>query len=228
MVLFDIDGTLVSGGGLGIHSLNKAFEEVFSVGDVWGETIAHGKTDPQIVQEIAERVLSRALTTPEQNHLIERYLDYFKHEISNWPGFSVLSGAETLCQELSARDNMLLGIETGNVEPAAHLKLQRGNLSPFFRFGGFGSDSVDRAEIIQFAIARGAELLGVEEFPVELVVVIGDAPQDIAAGKTVGVRTIGVGTGRNSAEELSDLGADAVLSDLSNIEQFLKALESCA
>ena len=68
--------------------------------------------------------------------------------------FEVLPGVLSLLAELSARDDVILGLGTGNTEGAAYAKLARGELDSFFSFGGFGSDHSDRAELLRAGLER--------------------------------------------------------------------------
>ena len=106
----------------------------------------------------------------------------------------------------------MLGLATGNVEAGARIKLERGGLNGYFSFGGFGSDSEDRTEVVA-AAARRASALGASATP-DRTFVIGDTPRDVLAGKAAGFRTIAVGTGNYSTEALRVTGADLVIEDL--------------
>ena len=119
---------------------------------------------------------------------------------------------------------MLLGLATGNVEPGARIKLKPGNLNPYFAFGGFGSDSENRTALVRRA-AEVAEVRCGEKLSPEDVFVIGDTPLDVAAGRGNGFRTVGVGTGQYSVEELRNCGATLVISDFAtDRDQFLRAI----
>ena len=113
--------------------------------------------------------------------------------------------AETLPRLTEA--GVLLGIVTGNIEAAAHVKLARGDLNRFFSFGGYGSDSRDRTELTRRAIERGGEVLGP---PLDLAatIAVGDTPRDVKAGHGAGIKVVGVATGAYSVEEQEAAGAD--------------------
>ena len=124
----------------------------------------------------------------------------------------MLAGVEELLPRL-CHGGFLLGITTGAVEAAAHIKLARANLNRFFSFGGYGSDSADRGELTRKAIARAAEILGSPIDP-QRVLVVGDTPKDIAAAHAAHAISVGVASGRYSEEELREAGAEYVLSSL--------------
>jgi phosphoglycolate phosphatase len=62
----------------------------------------------------------------------------------------------------------------------------------------------------------------------EATVLVGDTPKDVEAGLAAGVPVIGVATGKTSAEELRQAGAQYVVADLTDflepIEQLLRRL----
>ena len=97
---------------------------------------------------------------------------------------------------------MLLGLVTGNVEAAAHIKLARGRLNRFFSFGGYGSDSPDRTEVTEAALRRG-ELVSGGTLADGACISIGDTPRDVEAGHGAGIRVVGVATGSYDVEELA-------------------------
>jgi phosphoglycolate phosphatase-like HAD superfamily hydrolase len=123
-----------------------------------------------------------------------------------------MPGIEELLPRL-AEQGVLLGIVTGNIESAAHVKLARGDLNRFFAFGGYGSDSRDRTELTKRALERGGGVLGT---PLDLAttIAVGDTPRDVKAGHGAGVRVVGVATGAYGVEELREAGADWALASV--------------
>jgi phosphoglycolate phosphatase-like HAD superfamily hydrolase len=211
LVLFDIDGTLLLTGGAGLESLRRVFRELFGVDDPIDGVPVHGRTDPEIVQTIARRSLGRPLDAAELHELGVHYIlhleSFLEHEAFE---FRVLPGASELVQSLSKRSDILLGLATGNFEPAAFAKLRRAGLEGYFGFGGYGSDSPDRAELTKLAVQRGRERAGAE-VP---VVVVGDTIHDIECAFAAGAECLAVATGRATLEELSAAGATWVVPDL--------------
>jgi phosphoglycolate phosphatase-like HAD superfamily hydrolase len=114
---------------------------------------------------------------------------------------------------MTHRDGVLLGLATGNVEVGARIKLDRGELNPYFNFGGFGSDSEDRSTLVRKAAEKAADINGVA-VEASNTFVIGDTPLDIAAGNRCGFKTVGVATGSYTVEELLASGATFAVSDL--------------
>ncbi len=224
MILFDIDGTLLLTGGVGAVALNQVFQEMFSVQDAWSALIPDGKTDPMIIDELSVSSLGRLLTAEERQKVTDRYYEIFEQNIFSASGFRLMPGVSRLLDTLSAREDLILGVATGNFEKAAWLKLKRGDIHSHFHFGGFGSDSHHRPELTRKAVERGFEKIG-RELPPEAIWVIGDTQHDIHAGKSIGAHTVAVATGRLKAEEFKPYKPNHILSDLDHPEQFLKILE---
>lgn len=221
LLLFDIDGTLLRDGGAAGRAYNQAFMEQFSVPPAHVDK--HGKTDPVISREIALATLGRELTSNETKRMNARYCKLFPGYLEESESFFVYPGVVDLCIRLSGNPSYCLGIQTGNLESTASVKLRKAGLDTFFRFGGYGSDSADRTVLIQMAVERGRAITG---WSGGGVIVIGDSPHDILAGRAEGAFTIGVTTGKTAAPDLAAAGADAVVEDLteaSGIGEILKA-----
>ena len=222
VLLFDIDGTLIKAGFASRRAFDIAFEEQFGVEANREGVTFYGSTDPDIHHDIAMATFGRNLTPAEHDRLNSRYIELLPAEIADETDYIVLPGVEALLRLLHQRDDVALGLQTGNLEEGAYVKLKRGKLDPYFPFGGFGSDSGDRAQIVKIAVERAERLLD-KSIPAHDVTVIGDTPNDIQAGKSYGARTIAVATGIHSEETLlaenpahvfSDLSANDVLSVL--------------
>jgi phosphoglycolate phosphatase-like HAD superfamily hydrolase len=152
----------------------------------------------------------------------KRYLEYLPEEIAD-ANFGIKPGVPELLQLLDADKEILLGLETGNLEAAAYMKLKRGKLDGYFNFGGFGSDNEDRARIIRLAIERGCIRNGRAVKP-QNVFVIGDAPADVRCGKEAGARTIAVATGILPWQDVLAEGPDYALKDLGDMAAFLRCI----
>ncbi len=222
LVLFDIDGTLLRCGDSPKRAFDRAFLSYFSVPLAWGPTKAHGRTDPTIIQEIAQAQLKRSLDDNEYEELSKLYVANLEGELARDTVYHVLPGVAELLARLVEEPNVVIGIQTGNMEPAAWLKLRRGNLAQFFEFGGFGSDHQERSEFIRQAIARAERLTSRAQF--SDITVIGDAPQDIRAGQKVGARAIAVSTGSSPQAELAACKPDLLLENMADTARLLKIL----
>lgn len=211
-ILFDVDGTLISTGGAGGRSWDWAFRELHGVPADIGEFSEAGMTDPEVGRRTFESVLGRPPTQREMARLLATYLRRLPHEVEASEGYRVLDGVEELLPRLCG-EGTLLGITTGGLEAAAHIKLARGRLNGFFCFGGYGSDSPDRAELTRRAIERGGGILG-EPLDPARVLIVGDTPKDVEATHAAGAVAVAVASGHFGEEELREAGADHVLASL--------------
>jgi len=224
IVLFDLDGTLVTAGGADRRALLRAFRELWGVDAAVDGLRTHGRTDPEIMGDIFQARLGRPLGAAERQPLYSRYLAHLEEELTRSPDFRLLLGVRELLETLGADRDILLGLATGNLEEAARLKLRRAGLDTWFRFGAFGSDAADREALVRLAIDRGRVLLGRQTHAVE-VLLVGDTVLDITAGKGLKVSTVAVASGGDSYETLAAADPDHLLSDLSDPTAFLRILE---
>lgn len=169
-------------------------------------------TDPTVARLTFEHVIGRPPTPQELATVMAAYLDRLPWEVEHSHGYRVLEGADELLPRLS-RSGILLGITSGGVDAAAHIKLSRAKLNRYFPFGGYGSDSSDRVELTRRAIERGGRLIG-HDLPPERVHVVGDTPKDIDAAHGAGCVAVGVASGHYSEDQLREAGADHVLPNL--------------
>jgi phosphoglycolate phosphatase len=209
VVLFDVDGTLIDTGGAGGRSWSFAFREAFGVeGDIrkFSEV---GMTDPVVARETFTGTMGREPSTDEVIRLMMRYVLRLPVEVDSSPGYRVMPGVEDLLARLVEADT-LLGLVTGNIEGAAHIKISRARLGRYFLFGGYGSDSSVRSDLTRAAIARAEALSGHHIDPAE-VMVVGDTPRDIEAAHGAGTIAVGVATGEFAVDALRSAGAEHVL-----------------
>jgi len=221
LVLWDIDGTLISSGGAGERALVTALREKFGIVGTLEDIELAGRTDPWI----AKKVLAK-FSVPQTQENISSYLDgYLKSlpaEMDN-PQARTLPGVTKILTTLKDRRDVAQGLLTGNLRQGAKIKLSHHKLWAHFSFGAFADDSETRDELGPHAVRRACAHHSVE-FSAERVFVIGDTPHDIACGKIIGARTIGVATGRFSVDELQSSQTTAVFSTLSDTEAVLQSL----
>ena len=209
ILLFDIDGTLVSTGGAGAVAWKRAFEELYGIPADIGQYTDAGMTDPDVGAKTFEAVMGREPTPHELAQLVQRRLEHLPEAIAESEGYRVLPGVRERLRQLS-RDGHLLGLITGNGDGAAHIKLARGDLNRWFTFGAYASAGVDRAGIVRRAVERGEAMLG-RDVPNMEIYVVGDTPLDIQAAHAVGCSAIAVATGRYDSAALREAGADHVV-----------------
>jgi len=222
LLLFDIDGTLLSCQGRGIRAMHRAVQRVFGRHPAAVEIRAGGKTDPMLFEEmaLAYGVPPSALET-RGAELREIYAEEFAAELRTTGTCDVKPGVPTLLAELAARREVTLGLVTGNLERTARLKLDSARLGGYFRGGGFGSDARHRADLVGLAVERcGA---GAQRDP-RRIWVIGDTPADVEGGRAHGTCTLAVATGAASRVELEATGADAVFDDFTDTARVVDLL----
>ena len=171
-----------------------------------------GVPDPEVGRVVFEKAIGREPTEEEAEALMRRRLDHLPEEVESSPGFVVKDGVVELLERL-IEEGIMLGLTTGNVEEAAHIKLARPNLNRYFAFGGYGSDSADRTELTRMALERG-EFVSGHTLDRDRTFACGDTPRDVEAGHGAGIRVVGVATGEYTAEELIEAGADAAIHSL--------------
>ncbi len=215
VLLFDIDGTLVTTGGAGRRAMERAFQQLHGRGDASDSFSMSGMTDRAIVRK-ALGIIGAQATEVAIDAVIEAYLAHLSEEVRKVDDhkYRVYPGMREAVAASRERSGVAVGLGTGNVRRGAQLKLERVGLYDQFDFGGFGCDHEDRVELIRHGARCGAQSLGA---PLEecRVVVIGDTPKDVHAAKGIGAVCIGVGTGSFSAEALLAAGADFAFPDFS-------------
>ncbi|PYO10847.1 MAG: hydrolase [Gemmatimonadetes bacterium] len=225
LALFDIDGTLLNSGGLGRASMQRALGMVF--GSPGNPAYRYdGKTDKQIVRDVMrleghsdEHIDSR------MEKLIELYLEGLRTGAKSGK-FNVrpLEGVPELLDALDAREDVVLGLLTGNVEPGARTKLTAAGINPDrFRVNAFGSDHEHRPELPAIAQRRASETLGLD-IAADRLIVIGDTPADIECGRALGAKAIGVASGHYTVEQLEAHNPYAVFPSLKNTQQVLETI----
>jgi phosphoglycolate phosphatase-like HAD superfamily hydrolase len=213
-VLFDIDGTLLVTGGAGAKAWQRAFRELHGVDADIEEHTHAGMTDPEITEIVFREVVGREGSEEERAKAIAAYLSHLDEAVAESDGYRVMPGIEELLPRLT-QQGVLLGIVTGNIEAAAHIKLARGHLNRHFAFGGYGSDSRDRTELTKKGIERGGQVAG-HPLDLEATIAVGDTPRDVQACHGAGIRVVGVATGAYSVDELREAGADWAIEDVNS------------
>lgn len=222
LLLFDIDGTLISTGGAGTKALNRAFERVLGIKEAFKNFEMAGKTDIQIIKE-GLKLWKINKSESLIKKLVENYLEFLKVEINN-NSKKLKPGVMEFIKFNLDRFNYPMGLLTGNIEEGARIKLEPFGLNPFFPFGAFGSDHEDRKYLLPIALARFSVI---SKFTISYhqCIIVGDTPRDVACGKPYGAKVIAVATGPYSFEELSKTDADLVVESLSEIDKILNFLQ---
>lgn len=213
VLLFDIDGTLITTGGAGRRAMDRAFQKRHGRKDACSFPL-DGMTDRMIIRAGLEAV--GAEPTPEEiDAVIKTYVEILEEEVraADMRRYIVHPGMHEALDRALQDARFAVGLGTGNVREGARVKLSRVGIHDRFSFGGFGCDADARADLIRIGAERGAAKLGVPLTECR-VVIIGDTPKDVAAAKAIGAETVGVGTGAYTAEQLIEVGAEAAFRDL--------------
>jgi phosphoglycolate phosphatase-like HAD superfamily hydrolase len=224
LVLFDVDGTLLTASGAGRRALDRALREVYGTAGPIDAYDFRGGTDPQIVRDLLRLAgLDDAAIGGSEAALYRRYEALLEAEVGDGSGVSVYPGVRELVETLGTRADTVVGLLTGNIEAGARIKLQPTGLWPHFRFGAYGSDDSDRTRLPLVAARRAQALLG-RSFGGPDTVIIGDTPRDIGCARAFGARAIAVATGWHSVDDLVAHRPDHVFADFSDRERALAAI----
>jgi phosphoglycolate phosphatase-like HAD superfamily hydrolase len=217
LILFDIDGTLLRCGPQIRDLLGGALEEVFGTALPASTGSFAGKTDPRIVLD-----LLRAAGIPRQRveasfgSLQASYLRRLETGLDR-SRMRLLPGVREVLDGLSRRSDVVLGLLTGNWERGARIKLDRFGLNPYFPFGAFGDEVLDRDELPPIALERARQRTG-RSFAAHEVLIVGDTVLDVQCARTHGIPVLAVATGGTDATRLARAGADWVVSSLAEAE----------
>jgi phosphoglycolate phosphatase-like HAD superfamily hydrolase len=226
LLLWDVDGTLVRAGDLGAAVFDVALEELLGERPAARPRMS-GKTDPQIVREYLQQL--GVEETPDLVEAVlrsvEGHLAVAAAEGELIAGGSACSGACDVLARLAGDPRVASTLLTGNIAPNALVKVAAFGLDRWLDLGigAYGSDGEDRNLLVPVALRRLADRRGVRLAPADAWV-IGDTPRDLECARVAGARCLLVATGRYSVGELAELGADAVLDDLSDPPVVVKLL----
>jgi phosphoglycolate phosphatase len=215
LILFDVDGTLLSTNGQAGEALGAALRQIFGTAGPIEHYRWAGKTDPQIVFELLGRAgIPRADVRPRLAEVFDRYCDSLERRLSP-ANTRALAGVHELLQALRRRPEIAVGLLTGNIRRGADIKLTAAGLAGYFTMGAFGSDQEDRNRLVAVARGRARERWG-DEFPGTRTAVVGDAEPDIRCARAGGARAISVASGKTPRETLARLQPDVLLDSLAS------------
>ncbi len=260
LLLFDLDGTLLLTGGAGLRAMKRTGIQLFGPGFSFDGVVVAGGLDPQIFAEAAR---ASGISDPHihQDTFRSLYLEVLAEELA--PHSSTphsrkaphpseaqptkaypLPGIPALLDHLAQRDDLTVGLVTGNYRQAAPLKLQAAGIDPGrFEVTAFGDDAPDRTALVALAIDRHRQAApphqqsaptprqqpttGASARPPGPVIVIGDTPRDIASAHANAAYCVAVATGLYNEQQLRDAGADLTLATFDNPDPFFQFLSDC-
>ncbi|HEY5038677.1 MAG TPA: HAD family hydrolase [bacterium] len=242
LVLFDIDGTLLSTKRRGweppfcdaleevlmdeVKFMEDSIQEVAKIRLNAYKYRPGGKTDTQIIFELLEGMnVSEAEIHRMLPAFREKYLERLRKVIRTQEDAELKPGIKELLEALSQRKEAVLSLLTGNFEEGARIKLDTHELERYFTFeaGAFGDYAKERKMLPGRAVEAAKKHTG-RHFTGKEVVIIGDTPNDVRCGKHLNVRTIAVATSNYSLEDLKAEGPDYVFSDLTDTQKVISAI----
>jgi phosphoglycolate phosphatase-like HAD superfamily hydrolase len=221
LLLWDIDATLITSGGAGEKSLQRAIANRYGANDDLHDIEIAGRTDAAIARSILQKYRMPTDVASVASFLDE-YIAGLRDLLPQVTG-RVLPGVREILDRLRPNDDRVLALLTGNLRQGAQLKLEHYGLWDYFEFGAFADDHHDRNELGAFARRRAQEKHG-HEFSTAQIDVIGDTGHDIACGKVFGARTIAVATGLWTREQLAQHHPDFLFDDLSDVDAVMATL----
>ncbi len=221
LLLFDIDGTLITSGGAGENALRLGIKDRFGIDDdLRGIEIA-GRTDSGIARQFFAKH-SLPDTPGNTASFFEGYLSHLPRLLSEKNG-RLLPGIVPLLDALTARDDVILALLTGNLERGAKLKLTHYGVWDYFEFGAYADDHHDRNQLGHFARTRAKERHGIE-FPPEHIYILGDTPHDITCARAICAKAVAIATGQFTRAQLAGHSPDFLFDDLGNVDAVIAAL----
>ncbi len=221
VLLFDIDGTLLSTGGAGQKAMELALTAAFGIESVCEDIPAAGRTDYAITTDFF-RLHGVADDVAAREKFTATYYEHLPTTLRTQQG-RILPGVERMLAVLGEQPHVRMGLLTGNFREGARLKLAHYAIDHHFRFGGYGDHHPDRDDVARLAYAAAIENMGSDVRP-DQTWVIGDTPSDVKCGRAIGVRVLAVATGVFSAEELAACKPDVLLENFSDLEVTLESL----
>ena len=220
LVLFDLDGTLVTTGGAGLLALTKAMEKLYGKKPKFEHSLISGRTDLDnfsLIYALLHK--GKKPSTSELKKLERAYVDQLPEEVHalvRAHKYDIVDGVEKLLKEIAKDKDIVLGLGTGNVEKGASIKLKPSGLEKYFSVGGFGTDGHTREEMLQAAVKR-AEKKFKTKFTLDQVYVIGDTHRDVCAAKNCGFHSAVITNGLGDRKKIQRAAAELEEKDFQDL-----------
>ena len=221
LAFFDIDNTLIQSSSGHMQALLESIHFIWGIEASIRRINYHGMTDQEIITRLLEKYDVDAETIRSNLKDCVEYMPLKYDEIVKSENIVMLEGVFDFLTELD-QNGFRLGLVTGNLEKIARAKLKKIGIDHFFEIGGFGSDHINRTNLVKIAVRRSEEQFDIDNN--KKIFLFGDTPQDMKAGKAGGATPIGVTTGIYSPEQLLAAGARKVLPNLKDTDDILKFL----
>jgi phosphoglycolate phosphatase-like HAD superfamily hydrolase len=186
--------------------------------EIFFEALALNATGPQTGQAASEELLARFTRQLTAAFGARRALLTEQGRL--------MPGARDAVAEVGRLPGVVQTVLTGAIKPNAIEKLRAFGIEGFFdvEIGGYGSEVYPKGAMLLHARGRAAEKYGAD-FTERSTVYIGDSSRDMEAARIGGSRAVGIASGRSSAGELRDAGADLVLDDLADTAAVVAAVD---
>jgi phosphoglycolate phosphatase len=225
LLLFDIDGTLITTGGAGFRAMKRAVEITLGIERALEGIPVAGRTDSIILRDAVHAIDGRVLSHDLREQIRDVYCDLLKKEldlVGGGPG--VLPGVRELLSRVTDDPAYHVALLTGNFSQSAQIKLGYFDLWRYFDWGAFGEDAVDRNDLLPVALTRHRERTGLHIDPADAII-IGDTPNDVEVARMGQTRAVCVTTGQYDRAALLEAGADVVFHDFSDVDEVLRVFQ---
>ncbi|HUT85373.1 MAG TPA: HAD hydrolase-like protein [Elusimicrobiales bacterium] len=223
IILFDLDGTLVSSGGAGRNALNKALKKLYGKGNICTRGFLAGSTDKDNFSRAYQKATGKKSSAKELSDIKKLYLKLLPAEVTKAVAkgeYSQIKGVKKLLTKLSDYKEVLIGLGTGNIKGGAEIKLKPSGLKKFFSFGGFGCDSHKRSNALKKGVARAVKIAKKKILPSD-VYIVGDTCKDVSAAMECNYHSAVVTCGYGDKKDLIRSGAELILPDFSDLNTWL-------
>ena len=227
LILFDLDGTLLTSGGIGRRSTRSALESIFGTSGNLDEFYPGGRTQEAIfVDTLADAGIGMNQFLERREELYQIFLDNFQGILDQGKyQINALPGAIQLIEYLNSNESFVLGLVTGNHTEAARLKLLNAGLDPnVYLAGAYGEESANRSDLVPLAKDRAETITG-REFPEYYTIVVGDTTRDVLSAKSVNATSFALTTGTDERDLLQSVNPDSIFENLHQLLERFEFLE---
>ncbi|QJW47753.1 HAD hydrolase-like protein [bacterium BFN5] len=223
ILFWDIDGTLIRTAKAGLFAFEQAVTEIYCREIDYSKVATSGMTDNHIAAQVIAAIQDGQASSQDISKLTKRYEELLPAHLAERKGF-ILPSVKEILAHLKGNEDYVCLLLTGNSRCGSEIKLNFYDLAQYFNFdaSAFCGHQIERNDIARTALSTIAKLY--PEVTMEDVYVIGDTPNDINCGKTIGAKTIAVATGNYSYHQLSEYSPWWVVDKLPEPEEFVKRL----
>lgn len=226
LLLFDIDGTLLSTRGIPRLAMERVLQKKFNNFKYDDNYNYSGRTDWEIVEHLLDFAgIEFKRDFDSLQKLFSAFADELEFEIKNGLIPHIYPNVLELLEKLKKESNIKIGLLTGNIAAGARLKLEAAGILKYFPFGAFGDDAKERNKLADIAIKRAAKIYG-DNISKENTWIIGDSIYDIRCAKSNGLRCLAVCTGLTSRNELMKENPEFLIDDFSDLDFVVNILKN--